>query len=135
MATRKKPAKSLRERTPICEWLAAGAGLILTLTVIGYLVFEGVTAGDGPPILSVAAQPAQAVAGSFIVPVTVRNDGDTTAADVAVRATVQGVTGTEERSASFALVPARGEAVGGLVFETDPRGRPISLRAEGYAEP
>ena len=50
-AKRPKPAKSLMERTPICEWLAAGTGLVLTLVVIGYLIFDGVTPGDGPPVV------------------------------------------------------------------------------------
>jgi hypothetical protein len=56
-AKRPKPAKTLIERTPTCEWMAAGTGLVLTLVVIGYLIFDGVTAGDGPPELSVVGAP------------------------------------------------------------------------------
>lgn len=135
-AKRPKPAKTLIERTPICEWLAAGTGLVLTLTVIGYLVFDGVTAGDGPPELSVASAPALAVAGGFVVPVTVRNDGATTAAEVEVRGTLErGGAVIEERRAQFAHVPAEGEAKGGLVFGTDPRTARLRLSAQGYAEP
>lgn len=135
-AKRPKPAKTLIERTPICEWLAAGTGLVLTLTVIGYLIFDGVTAGDGPPELSVVGAPAQAVAGGFVVPMTVRNDGATTAAEVEVRGTLErGGAVIEERRARFAHVPAEGEAMGGLVFETDPRTARLRLAAQGYAEP
>ena len=135
-AKRQGPAKTLIERTPICEWLAAGTGLVLTLTVIGYLVFDGVTAGDGPPELSVVGSPAQAVAGGFVVPMTVRNDGPTTAAEVEVRGTLErGGAVVEERRARFAHVPAEGEAIGGLVFETDPSTARLRLAALGYAEP
>jgi uncharacterized protein (TIGR02588 family) len=135
-AKRQKPAKSLIERTPICEWLAAGTGLVLTLVVIGYLIFDGVTAGDGPPELSVAGAPAQAVAGGFVVPMTVRNDGATKAAEVEVLGTLErGGAVIEERRARFAHVPAEGEAMGGLVFETDPRTAQLRLTAQGYAEP
>jgi len=135
-AKRQGPAKTLIERTPICEWLAAGTGLVLTLTVIGYLVFDGVTAGDGPPELSVVGSPAQAVAGGFVVPMTVRNGGATTAAEVEVRGTLErGGAVIEERRARFAHVPAGGEAIGGLVFETDPSTARLRLAALGYAEP
>jgi uncharacterized protein (TIGR02588 family) len=135
-AKRQGPAKTLIERTPICEWLAAGTGLVLTLTVIGYLVFDGVTAGDGPPELSVVGSPAQAVAGGFVVPMTVRNGGATTAAEVEVRGTLErGGAVIEERRARFAHIPAEGEAIGGLVFETDPSTARLRLAALGYAEP
>jgi uncharacterized protein (TIGR02588 family) len=136
MATRKKPAKGLIERTPVCEWLAAGTGLVLTLVVIGYLVFDGLTASDGPPVLSVTSQPAQALSSGFVLPLTVRNDGDATAADVEVRGTLErdGVV-IEERRARFASVAAEGEARGGLVFQTDPRDHRVRLEAQGYAEP
>ena len=135
-AKRPKPAKSMMERTPICEWLAAGTGLVLTLVVIGYLIFDGVTAGDGPPELSVVGAPAQAVASGFVLPLTVRNDGPTTAAEVEVRGTLErGGAVVEERRARFAHVPAEGEAMGGLMFETDPRTARLRLAAQGYAEP
>jgi len=135
-AKRTKPTKSLIERTPVCEWLAAGTGLILTLTVMGYLIFDGVTAGDGPPELSVVGAPAQAIDSGFIVPMTVRNDGATTAAEVEVLGTLErGGAVIEERRARFAHVPAEGEAMGGLVFETDPRTARLRLAAQGYAEP
>lgn len=136
MATRKKPAQGLIERTPICEWLAAGTGLVLTLVVIGYLVFDGLTAGDGPPALSVTSQPAQAIFGGYVLPLTVRNDGDATAADVEVHGTLQRDGAViEERRARFASVAAEGEARGGLVFQTNPRDYRVRLEVQGYAEP
>lgn len=136
MATRKKPAPTLLERTPIAEWAAAGTGLILTLAVIGYLIVDGVRAGDGPPDLSAAGETPLAVSGGFVVPLTVRNAGDATAAEVEVRGTLERAGAViEERRARFAYVAANGEAKGGLVFDADPRAYSLRLSVQGYADP
>lgn len=139
MATKAKPKtppRGLLQRTPIAEWTAAGLGVALTLGVMGYLVREGLTEGDGPPSLSVTAEPAQATAGGFVTPVTVANGSDATAAGVEVLGTLaDGATVIEARRASFAYVPGRGEVRGGLVFQHDPRRYRLRLSAEGYEAP
>lgn len=139
MATKTKPktpVRGLLQRTPIAEWTAAALGLVLTLGVMGYLVREGLTEGDGPPSLSVTAEPSEAVGGGFVTPVTVANGSDATAASVEVLGTLEdGDTVIEARRATFAYVPGRGEARGGLVFQHDPRRYRLKLSAEGYEEP
>lgn len=136
MVWRKKPRPSLVKRTPIAEWVAAGLGLILTVAVIGYLLAEGLREGQAPPSLSVASEPAQRTSGGYVVPVVVRNSSDTTAASVEVRGTLmQDGEIVEERRATFAYVPGRGEAHGGMVFQHDPTRTTVGLVAEGYEEP
>lgn len=135
-AKAKTKTPGLLQRTPVAEWTAAALGLVLTLGVMGYLVREGLTEGDGPPSLSVTAEPAQATGGRFVVPVTVANGSDATAAGVEVLGTLEdGAAVIEERRASFAYVPGQGEARGGLVFQHDPRRYRLRLSAEGYEEP
>lgn len=136
MASTRKPRPGLLERAPIAEWAAAGLGLILTLCVLGYLVWDGVTARPGPPALSVSsAQPSRNASG-YTVPITVRNDSDATAAAVEVRAVLHLPSRpVEERRASFAYVPGRGEVKGGVVFEQDPRLGLLRISIEGYEEP
>jgi uncharacterized protein (TIGR02588 family) len=131
-----KTPPSLRTRTPIAEWIAAGLGAILTLAVLGYTAWEGVTADDGPPRLSVASEPAVPTPRGHVLPIVVRNDSHATAAQVEVRArliTSEGV--VEDRRASFAYVPGRGEARGGLVFQADPARSRLDLTVDGYADP
>jgi uncharacterized protein (TIGR02588 family) len=66
----------------------------------------------------------------------VRNSSDATAAAVQVRGTLMlGGDAVEERTATFAYVPGRGEARGGLIFQHDPGGLILTLAAEGYEEP
>jgi uncharacterized protein (TIGR02588 family) len=129
-------ARSLIARTPLAEWIAAGLGLLLTLAVIGFLVVEGVRARGAAPDLSVEGGAAVRGAGGFSVPVTVRNAGHATAAAVQVSGTLaRGGAVVERRGATFAYVPGRGQASGGLIFERDPAGFELTLRAEGYEDP
>ena len=137
MAARKPaPRRKLRERTPIAEWTAAGLGLVLTLGAIGYSAWEGLTAGDGPPRLSVEAGAPEPSAPGFVVPLTVKNDSHATAAAVEVTGELeQGGQVVETRRVVLAYVPGKGETRGGLLFERDPRGGGLRVRAEGYEEP
>lgn len=133
---RPRPAEKSTKRTPVLEWIAAGLGLVLTLSVIGYLVREGVTEEPGPPVLTVSSTPAVRTGAGFVLPVTVKNAADQTAADVEVRGVLERPgEPPEERRATFAYVPGKGEAKGGLVFEGDPASGRLGLSAEGYAEP
>jgi uncharacterized protein (TIGR02588 family) len=137
MADKKKadPAKAAK-RTPVAEWVAAGLGLVMLLGVIGYSVWEGMADDAGPPSLSVAVEPVTKTAQGFTMPVAVRNASAATAGQVLVRGVLeQGGAVIEERTATFAYVPGRGEAKGGLVFSRDPRGYELKLTAEGYEEP
>lgn len=137
MVARKKPQPSLTERTPIAEWLAAGAGLFLTLGVIGYLLAEAIGERQGePPSLSVSGGPAQRTDGGYVLPIVVRNSSYTTAAAVEVRGVLeQDGAVVEEHTATFAYVPGRGEARGGLIFQHRPGPGAVRLSAEGYEEP
>lgn len=136
MVARKKITPNLVERTPIAEWIAAGLGLVLTLGVIGYLLTEAVRDRAGPPSLSARAEPAQRTDGGYVVPLVVSNSSYATAAGVEVRGTLErNGEILEERRATFAYVPGRGEARGGLVFQHDPDRLNVILAAEGYEEP
>lgn len=129
----KAPVKS---KTPIAEWIAAALGGGLTLGVIGYTVFEGVTAGDGGPELTVETQAVERSGESYLVPIVVSNGSHATAAAVEIRGTLSaGGSLIEERHVVFTYVPGKGEARGGLTFEHDPKGYVLSVTPEGYAEP
>ena len=136
VARRKKPEPSLAARTPIAEWLAAGVGLLLTLGVICYLLAEALHDRASPPSLSAQAKPAQRTDGGYVVPLVVSNSSYATAAGVEIRGTLEQNGETlEERRATFAYIPGRGEARGGLVFQNDPAGLDVRVAAEGYEEP
>ena len=123
-------------RISVTEWIASGVGLVLSLGVIGYTVWEGVTETHGPPELRVSSQSAQAVAGGFVVPIVVGNTSRATAADVRVAGVLEGPAGVvETRRATFAYVPGRGEVKGGLIFRHNPSAYRLRVEAEGFEEP
>lgn len=137
MAPRRKPAAKAAPRTPVAEWTAAALGLIATLAVLAYSIWEGFTDRAGPPALSAASETASRTPGGYVVPLIVRNESYATAASVEVSATLDlpAGGGREERRATFTYVPGRGEAKGGVVFQNDPaRGR-LTLTVEGYEDP
>lgn len=130
----RKKAEPLR--TPVAEWIAAGLGLTLTLAVLGYSLWEGVTGAKGPPVLTVTSGRVVATESGYVTPIRVRNTGGETAASVEVRGELA-LAGQppEERRATFAYVPAGGEIAGGLVFTHDPREERLALSVEGYETP
>ncbi|HEY8572756.1 hypothetical protein [Phenylobacterium sp.] len=135
-APRKAPTRSIAERTPLAEWVAAALGLALTLAAVGYLAWEGLTDDRTPPNLSVTAGAPQRADAGFTLPVKVRNSSFETAADVEIVGRLSaGGQLVEERRTHFSYVPGKGEAGGGLVFQHDPSSGQLELRAEGYAEP
>lgn len=141
MAARRKPApgpagRSLVERTPLAEWTAAGAGLVLTLGVLGFSVWEAVRGEHSVPALSLAAGAPERAGGGFVVPVTLRNDSDATAAAVRIRGVLEtDGRAVETRYATFDYAPGNGEVRGGLVFQHDPAKLRLRLTVDGFQEP
>ena len=130
------PRKPSPQRTLVAEWVAAGLGLVLTGAVIAYSVWEGLTHSDGPPDFTVRTEAVHATQAGFVVPLAVRNDSPTTAADVEVTGALEaGGRIVEVRRVRFVYVPGKGEARGGLIFTRDPRGHVLRVAAEGYEEP
>lgn len=135
MAAR-KPKEKLTERTPVAEWVAAALGLMLTLFLVGYTIWEGVTADPGPPQLTATSEPATPTRTGYVLPIVIRNASHATAGQVEVRGVLRRPgAAPEERHARFAYVPGRGEARGGLVFQGDPAASTLELSVEGWEDP
>ena len=133
----KPPARrSLLQRTPLAEWIAAGAGLLLTLGVLGYAGWEAVQEDGAPPEVVVAATEVRRSGAGYLVEFEARNRSVETASAVAVRGELRAAAGgVEESRAVLDYVPGRGRTKGGLYFTQDPRAGRLTLRAEGYLEP
>lgn len=133
MPTRKaKP--TLAQRTSLSEWIAAALGLILTATVVGYTLWDGLTEDHGPPHLTATAGEVVRTGSNFVLPVILRNSGPATAADVEIVGVVSKPgQSPEQRHATFAYAPGNGETRGGLVFESDPTDAVLTI--QGYADP
>ncbi|WP_337187373.1 hypothetical protein [Phenylobacterium sp.] len=133
---RRKTSPPAAPDTPVLEWIAASVGALLTLGVLGYSAWEGVSDPDAPPDLSARAEASTPGRSGFVTPIVVRNAGFATAADVEVVARLDRAgQPSETRRARFAYVPGRGEARGGVIFRSDPAAGRISVEIEGFEEP
>lgn len=81
------------------EWIILAASTVLLAGIVGFLVVDGLTDEGRPPapIVTLHRQAAYEVQGGWLVPATVRNDGEVAGEAVVLRATAT-VDGTEEES-------------------------------------
>lgn len=123
--------------TPVLEWIAAAVGLVLTLTMLGFIGRQvPEPARDEPPALQVRVERISEAAQAWVVEVTVENLSPTTAAAVQIEGALQdGEQVIATSQGSFDYVPGHSSRRGGLLFEQDPRGFELTVRALGYADP
>lgn len=122
------------------EWIVFAVGLVLVLSVLAYLAYEGATMGSDPPSIEVRLGTPEARAHNFIVPVTVTNHGDETAEGITIEVTLENAGGDS------AVEPVRGELTiaflarratreGWVTFQQDPRSARLTARVLGYEKP
>jgi uncharacterized protein (TIGR02588 family) len=119
------------------EWTVFAAGLVLVLSALSYLVYEGATMGGDPPNLEVSLGAPEQRAHNFIVPVTVTNHGDATAEGITIEVLME--TGDTEEPArgelTIAFLPRRATREGFVTFDRDPRAAQLKARVLGYEKP
>lgn len=117
------------------EWVSFGVALVLVLALVG--VFVADLLGEERPAdpLARVSGPVQANGSAYQVPVTVRNGGDLTAADVQVTAELSlgSTTLTAEQTIPFLAGGAEKRLV--LVFDRDPAGGDLEVRVASYSKP
>ena len=133
------PRSSTRSRAadiPPAEWAAAAVSALLVLGAIGLLVARGLSPSSRPADIVVRPDSMSRTASGWQVIVSVENLGDAAAAAVEIEGVLGAGSPAEERS-GFVLdfLAARSTRRGSLLFTGDPRARPLTLRALGYADP
>lgn len=119
------------------EWAVFVVGLVLVVSALGYLIYEGATMGSDPPSLEVRLGAPAARAHNFIVPVTVTNHGDETAEGVTIEVLLENDEGQEpERGElTIAFIPRRATREGFVAFRQDPRTARLTAHVLGYEKP
>lgn len=120
------------------EWAVFAVSLLLVLSMAGSLVHQAVTTSEGPPLLTAFPGPPTAYQEGYLVPVTVRNDGDSTVQTVSVKAVLHPPSGEpEEAGFEIGFLPLKSERRGWAFFTSDPKaaGARIELTVEGAGEP
>lgn len=117
------------------EWTVFVISFVLILAVAGLLVYQEVAGGDTPASLVAQAGEPRETAGGYAVPIDVRNEGDTSAEDVRLQATLTWTGGTQTGEVVLPLVPYGSHRRAWIGFAHDPRDGDIQVRVLGYREP
>ena len=117
------------------EWAVFAAGLALVLGALGFLAYDGATAGDSPPEFRVELLPHERRGDSFHVPVRVTNGGGETAEGVRVEVTLEAAGRTERGEFVLAFLPRGGAREAAVTFHTDPGAGSLRARVLGYEKP
>lgn len=123
------------------EWIVFACGLVLVVSTLGYLAYEGATMGNDPPSIEVRLGTPEQRTHNFIVPVTVTNHGDETAEGITVEVTLENAVGGEgggepvRGELTIAFLPRRATREGWVTFQQDPRAARLTARVLGYEKP
>ncbi|MET0621576.1 MAG: hypothetical protein ABW250_01215 [Pyrinomonadaceae bacterium] len=119
------------------EWVVFGVGLVLVVSTLAYLVYDGATAPDTPPDIEVRLGEPRPGGAGFLVPVKVFNRGGQTAEGVTVEVVLEAPAAPEPERSEFtvAFLPRGGAREGWVAFRTDPRAGRLTARANGYEKP
>lgn len=118
------------------EWIVFMVGLVLVVSVLGYLVYASSTLGDAPPSVELKLGKPQPQSKHFLIPVSVTNRGDETAEGVQIEVTLeQGGKEIENGAFEIAFLPRHSTRSGWVSFETDPRTAQIQARVLGFENP
>jgi uncharacterized protein (TIGR02588 family) len=118
------------------EWVALLGSAVLVLSVVGFLVVDGLTDDGQPPVPVVALRTEEAYPTDlgWILPATVSNDGDTAAEALVLRATAS-VDGTEEESeVTIDYLPAGTEVEISFGFSAEPDDQ-VDVQTGGFRLP
>jgi uncharacterized protein (TIGR02588 family) len=149
MSSRRKPAatgrskpsagamRGARERAiPLLEWPVAALGAVLVGGAIAFLVYQSLLRDLSPPDIRLVAEQVLDLRNGYLVRFSAFNEGQSTAAEVAIEGELVGSDGEVEISeVVLDYLPPRSSREGGLLFENDPRAGALTLRARGYAKP
>ena len=119
------------------EWITLGVSSAILLSVVGFLVYHQLSAGDVAPVIEVQPrlEAVRAVGGAYYLPLEVVNGGGATAQDVRVLVSI-GSGGERETSELLIDFLAGGATAKGVViFRQDPRQRPLEVDVLSYLEP
>ena len=119
------------------EWSVFAVGLVLVLGTLGYLSYDALTMGSEPPVIEIRLEPAVERAGNYIIPVSIKNNGDQTAEGIHVEVQlIQQGRELERSEFVVAFLPRKATREGWVTFKTNPAtAEQITARVLGYEKP
>lgn len=123
--------------TPLLEWVAAGIGLLLILSLIAVIGREAISGENKKlPAIEIAVRGIAPAGANYVVEIEALNRSGGTAAAVAIEATLKrGGTTVETSTITFDYVPGHSKVAGGIFFSRNPSGYTLDVRALGFQAP
>lgn len=128
--------KETKSDVPLLEWVVGGVGAAIFVGILAILISNAMSGAERAPSIRTQVTGIEPVAQGYVVRFTAVNDGDVTAAQVRLEATLEtGAGASESREMTFDYLPPHSERRGGFLFVADPRTGRLSIEADGYADP
>ncbi len=130
-----KPANKLR-RSP-SENVTLVSSIAIVGGVVALIVWLMITGADDPPILVTHADVTSVTQtdSGYQLPISVTNDGDRSAIEVVVEATLSGAGVNESVAFTITLLPSNEQDTGFVVFANDPREFTLEVGIRSFQEP
>jgi uncharacterized protein (TIGR02588 family) len=113
------------------EWISLGISLTLLTGVMATVISLWLNPSRKPAEFTVERGEVRAANNHYYLPVTVKNEGDATAAQVTVEGTLDAA--KEVAATTFDFVPAHSNSEGVLIFSQEPTD--ATIRVISYQEP
>ena len=115
------------------EWIVLGVSCVAVATVLGSLLYEGLSDTGRPPVPVVTLQPEEAYLAptGWMLPATAHNDGDRSAQAVTFLATATVHGNMEEAEVTVDYLPAGTDVDLAFGFSDEPDGE-ITVRVTGF---
>lgn len=137
MPVKEEHDKGKADKRPFLAYVAGAIGLILTLSLIGFIAREAWMRSDTrEPDIVVETTEISPVSSGFVVAFEARNRTGATASGVEIEAehTVAGADPTRA-SVTIDYLPGHSTVKGGIFLPADPGKGRLTLRALGYTHP
>jgi uncharacterized protein (TIGR02588 family) len=118
------------------EWISGGLGLLLVLTMLGYIGYNAMISEPSVPAVTIDYLSTEPTPGGFVVTFRARNSGPSTAASLLISGGLSNGTRIIETSeVTLDYLPPMGERRGGLIFHNDPGRYQLRLQPKSYVDP
>lgn len=133
----KQEGEEYKDKKNWLEWTVFGLGLVLTLLILGYLVYKTATHNAGPPELYVEYFPEPGRYEPHRYRVVLHNEGSETAESVTVEISLEkGGESLEKAELDVDYCPKESTREGWVSFNTDPaKADTIRARVVSYEKP
>jgi uncharacterized protein (TIGR02588 family) len=137
MTTKKKtPEPAQKAKTPFLEWLLGGVGVVLLLSCITFLIYEGITSDEQPGAITASVKEILSAGDAYVVTFELHNAGSQTLSNVHLTARLtDGEREIERVQTVIDYLPGRSQQEGGFYFKHDPKNLDVEITPEGYQKP